>query len=451
MGSELVKQDINLMENPLWALSENPAKEIKISNDRGEYILRSGYKVPERVDMNFLLYLLMTSQKKGYVKTFELTRYDVLKSCGMGARDRDYARLEDSLQRWKLTGISFKGTFYDNKEYLIKSFNILNGFSIDKKTKKLKVKLNEDFLMMIKNSNFCKYINFDEYKKLRKPISSRLYEILLKTFKDRKEWEIEALKLAEKLTLWSASNEKHYASDVKAKVIPAINEINKKTELEIEFEARKNNQDQTIFKFKLIKDLQITKQELENETDNIKSLAEMLREGFKENKNLLEALRTHFNKSGYDYVKNNIIYANSKASKAYIGFLKNALKENWGDEIRQAEEKKQEEIKLKAIKAEEEKLKEAEAYIQREQEYHENQKISDFVSALNKKDRVKFINSIFDYLEDKDQNSYKIAKMHLNINKEITGFTVGMLSDAFKFCYNNYIQTNKISKKAKVS
>lgn len=445
MGNELVKQDINLMENPLWALSENPSKEIKINNERGEYVLRSGYKVPERVDMNFLLYLLMVSQKKGYIKTIELTRYDVLKSCGMGARDRDYARLEDSLQRWKLTGISFRGNFYDNKEYLVKSFNILNGFSIDKKTKKLKVKLNEDFLLMIKNSNFCKYIKFDEYKKLRKPISSRLYELLLKTFKDRQEWEIEAFKLAEKLTIQARGNRKLYASDLKVMLIPAINEINKKTELEITMDTRKNQQDQTIFKFKILKELQIIQQEIKSENDNIKSLTEMLREGFKENKNLLEALRMHFNKFGYDYVKNNIIYANLNSQKAYIGFLKNALKENWGDEIKQAEAKKLEETKRKEIKLEEKRKREAEEDRKREQEYQEKEQICNFINALNKKAKEKFISSVLSYLEDKD--NYKTAKMILNKNEKLGISTIFMFLDAFEICYNSYIQTNKIEKR----
>ncbi len=37
-----------------------------------------------------------------------------------------------------------------------------------------------------------------------------------------------------------------------------------------------------------------------------------------------------FEQQGFDYLKRNILYSNEKADKSYAGFLKNALKEDWG-------------------------------------------------------------------------------------------------------------------------
>ncbi|MEI8209936.1 MAG: hypothetical protein WCG16_12070, partial [Methylococcales bacterium] len=53
------------------------------------------------------------------------------------------------------------------------------------------------------------------------------------------------------------------------------------------------------------------------------------------------------NKYGFDYVKRNIIYSNAKAVKSYVGFLNNALKEDWGQDYEL--EQKEEVIKKKTV------------------------------------------------------------------------------------------------------
>jgi hypothetical protein len=440
MSNELVKQNINFMENPLWTLSEYPQKELRVTNERGEYILKAGHKVPERIDMNFLLFFLMTSQKNGYVQKLELTRYDVLRECGMGDREREYERLEEGLRRWKYLGIEFKGTFYDNKSYLTKAFGIINEYSIDEKTKKLKIEFNKSFLEMVKGSNFCKYIDFEKYKRLRKPVSSRLYEILLKTFRERKEWEIEALKLAEKLTLGEGGKKKLYPADVKIKIVPAVNEINEKTELRIELETRKNNDKQVIFTFKLLKNIEIEKQEQEN--NEIQELIDLLKDGYKDSKGLNDILKRHYIKSGYDYVKYNILYANKKATKAYTGFLKTALMENWGEALKIEEAKNIKQEEIRRIEVEEKRKTEEEFKTREDQAYQTSLNIATFVNSLGDEKKTGFINSVLDYLQGKEE--IVIAKMVLNSNSEIRPATVSMFFEAFKNCYNSYIQLNRL-------
>jgi hypothetical protein len=440
MGNELVKQDINFMENPLWVLSEHPQKELRINNDRGEFIIKSGHNLPERTDINFLLYLLKVSQKSGYVQKLELTRYEILTECELNRSEINYNRLEESLKRWKFVGIEFKGTFYDNKAYSTKAFGIINEYSIDKETKKLKIEFNKSFLEMVKGTNYCKYIDFKKYIRLRKPVSSRLYELLLKTFVERNEWEIEALKLAEKLTIIPKGNRDLYPADIKIMITPAIKEINEKTELRIEMESRKNDNKQLIFKFKLIKNMETEKQEQEN--NEIQTLIDLLKEDYRDSKALKDALKKYHARYGNDYVKYNILYANKKASKAYAGFLKNALKENWGAESKLEQEKIARLEETRRIELEEKRKTEEEAGIREEYAWKININIANFVNNLEYQEKNRFINSVLEYLQDNGQ--FYIAKMALNTDSQITPVTVAMFIDAFKSCYNSYIQLNSL-------
>lgn len=183
MGKELVKQDMNFLEYPLWfqdcRLAEQEEGSVwEHQNQRGLYVYRAGYKMPAKIDYIFLLYLLMQSQKEGWKKDLELTRYQVLRGCGMQPNKKFYERLEDSLKRWKMAGVEFRGTFYDGKSYEILNFGIINDWGLDRHTKKLKIGFNEKWLLKIRNSGFYKMINFEVIKKLRSPLVARLYEII---------------------------------------------------------------------------------------------------------------------------------------------------------------------------------------------------------------------------------------------------------------------------------
>jgi hypothetical protein len=441
MGNDLIKQDINFMENPLWVLSEHPQKELRITNDRGEFLITSGQKLPERIDMIFLLYLLKISQKSGYVQKLELTRYEILTECDLNRSEINYERLEESLNRWKFVGIKFKGTFYDNREYLTKAFGIINEYAIDKNTKKLKIEFSKSFLEMVKGTNYCKFIDFKKYIRLRKPVACRLYELLLKTFLNRQEWEIEAMKLAQKLTLGEGGKKKLYPADIKIKIDPAVNEINEKTELRIELETRKNENKQVIFRFKLIKNIEIEKQESEN--NELQLLIEMLKDEYKDSKGLQYYLKRYYLKNGYDYVKYNIMYANKKASRAYVGFLKSALEENWGNELRLENEKQQKQKELEqnenTIRAKEDE----ESRVKDEQAYKHHHSIADFVNSLEPWEKESFINSVMEYLQGKAE--FVIAKMALKNNPVIKPVTVSMFFDAFNTCYNSYMQLNRLN------
>ena len=121
MKKDLIRHNINFLEHPLWfqndRLAENSLSGITWSDEAG-YTYRCGYKMPVKTDAIFLLYLLLQSQENNYTEVITLTRYQMLKDCGKGHSKVSYDRLEDSLERWKMVGIKFEGTFYNGKAYI---------------------------------------------------------------------------------------------------------------------------------------------------------------------------------------------------------------------------------------------------------------------------------------------------------------------------------------------
>ena len=248
MERENVKQNINFLEYPLWFQDEIVASNTEqgmIWKDREGYVYKAGYKAPVKTDAIFLLYLLMQSQRQNYGRELSLTRYQILRDCGLAVNAQWYNRLEDSLERWKMVGIKFVGTFYDGESYSAINFGIIDSWSIHEKTKELKVTFSPSFIKMMLGKGFFKYINFAEFKRLRSPLATRLYEILCKSFYGRDTWEISAAKMAEKIPM-----KERYPAHIVPKIKTAINRINKCSDTKFLLETRKIDRGQTVLCFK---------------------------------------------------------------------------------------------------------------------------------------------------------------------------------------------------------
>ncbi|MDD5277497.1 MAG: replication initiation protein [Methylovulum sp.] len=63
---------------------------------------------------------------------------------------------------------------------------------------------------------------------------------------------------------------------------------------------------------------------------SLDQLLALVPEQHKAKKTILSALEAFEKRQGFDYVKRNILYSNTKADKSYAGFLNNSLKEDWG-------------------------------------------------------------------------------------------------------------------------
>ena len=333
----IIKDDINFLEYPNWVLS---SKEncYTIEKENGRYVLSTSKKLPERIDKITLYYLLHIVLPTKSNK-LSITRYKILKNTIGRISKKDYDKLIDSLKRWLAVTIEFEGIFYEGDSYTKRGFHILEGYKLDENGR-LEIFFNEQYLEQLRKTNYFKLINFDEYKLLKRPVSARLYEILIKTFKDRDIWQISIIKLAEKLTL-----AEEYPSQILKKLIPAINEITKKTGLKIHFDYNKETQ---VCTFTKVKPLDSDRSEAESKERSLPlddsqftALINLLPKEHEDKKTILESLHRAYKKHGFDYVARNIRYANKNSHGSYRAYLGKALKDDWGLAVQEDEKSKE--------------------------------------------------------------------------------------------------------------
>jgi Replication initiator protein A len=243
-----IKDDINFLENPTWIIDEKSnVKEYTLKKESGIYQIKGTEGLPNRFDRIVLYYLLHKLFEPGVLKNNELTttRYTIAKAVFFNKHSigtTEYERINKALHKWAGITIKFEGVFYESDSYTHRIFHILDDVIFDAKTRALSIRFNQQYIKQLQESKFYKFIHFDEYKLLTRPVAARLYELLIKTFKDRNTWHIDITKLAEKVTIEKRSNAKnYYPSDLLPLFKPAIHEINKNTSLEVTFEYDKQS------------------------------------------------------------------------------------------------------------------------------------------------------------------------------------------------------------------
>lgn len=377
--SELIKQDINFLEYPLYVLTEKTTKEdINITIGDKEYTLLVGYKTPNSLDVLYLYYFIKMFQKSNYPAKLTIKTSALIKEISSGCSSFYYSRLKESLRIWKNIGLSFKGSFYDGKEYQVIEFGILEVGKIEKDGTII-ISFNEIFLSILKNTNFYRYINFNEFKILRKPVSRRLYEILKKV---SFPYKIDVVKLAKKMPL-----KQKFPSQIIQKIIPAIKEINKLTSLNVDFAYKKNEDDNVICTFKLIKakkEVPFSSSSLDDiDSKNLTDLFNLLPAN-KKSKRVFELLEAYVKEDfDYNYIKYNVIYSICNAKKNFYIYLLNSLKNDYAKEYREFEELNLE-IQEKKKLDEEEKNKKSEEYLKFTLE------CKDFISKLSSEEYNKY-------------------------------------------------------------
>ena len=393
MDKNLIKQSVNLLEYPLWFQDECLAENSRgvTWSDREGYVFQAGYKVPVKTDGIFLLYLLLQSQRNNYASEITLTRYQILKDCGLVLSQVWYNRLEDSLERWKMVGVKFEGSFYDGKNYSSINFGIIDSWKIDKTTKNLHIRFSPEFLTMMLGKGFFTYINFAEFKKLRSPLATRLYEILCKSFHGREIWEISAAKMAEKIPM-----KERYPAHIVPKIKTAVSRINNCSDKKFLFETRKLESGQTILCFtKTTAEkplLQTNKPK--NETlaipnnSEISSLISFLPESRRSQKTILEAVIAFYKTHGSDYVDRNIRYTNKNAKSNYRTYLLKALKQDYGLAMKEDEDIQQKIIAQK--KSEQHKIEQQKAAEQERLriEQENKKRVKEYIASLPEEEKL---------------------------------------------------------------
>lgn len=372
MSDGKVKQDINLLEYPLWfqdeCKAENQEKGFVWEHPNGKFLVKSTSKPPVKTDNIFLLCLLRQSQTQSWKDEFFITRYQVIKDCGLDTNNSWYARLVDSLDRWKQVHIEFNGAFYQGREYKTLHFGVIDSWGFEEKTKRLRIRFSPEYLSIVKDSSYFRFLDFDQVKALRSPLATRLYQLLVKTFKTRDTWEIDSVSLAEKIPM-----KQRFPAHIALKIKPAVNRIHKYTDLKVTVEERKKARGEIVLVF--TKEAAKPKEKpLEKKTpafvmpenDEFKKLVAMLPLERQRQKSLLELVLKAFNAKGFDFVAWNIKYANKRAIGNYPAYFLKSLKGNFGAVMQEEAEvsqvaasKKTEEAKAKQDKIAEAEAKEA--------------------------------------------------------------------------------------------
>jgi hypothetical protein len=410
VDKNLIKHSVNLLEYPLWFQDECLAENSRgvTWSDREGYVYRAGYKVPVKTDGIFLLYLLLQSQRSNYTPEMVLTRYQILKDCSLVPSQVWYDLLEDSLERWKMVGVKFEGSFYDGKNYSSINFGVIDSWKIDKTTKNLHIRFSQEFLTMMMGKGFFKYINFAEFKKLRSPLATRLYEILCKSFHGRDTWEINAIKMAAKIPM-----KERFPAHIVPKIKTAVNRINRCTDTQFILETRQIKAGQTILCFKkqtVSKSVLMSKQTAKEafatpDKPEIKSLIELLPVARRSQKTILEPIIAFYEMRGVDYVARNIRYTNKNVKSNYRPYLLKALQNDYGLAMHEDEEAARQIIAQEVMKAQEIAQNEA-AEQKRRKEQEENKKRAQaYIESLSEETKT-------------DLQAEAIAKMSDNI-KEI--------------------------------
>ena len=263
------------------------------------------------------------------------------------------------------------------------NFGIIDSWKIEEKTKKIQIRFSSEFLEMMRGQGFFKFIDFTEFKKLDSPLATRLYEILCKSFYIRNVWEIDAIKLANKIPL-----AQKFASDIIKKITAAINRINKHTDLDIKLAIRYKERGKAILIF--------TKRQAEKEDkvsgkhptinsiidDELTRVLQTLPEGKQKQKTIIEIVQKFYKEFGSDYVIRNIKYARKYAKQNFRQYLYKALKEDWGIVVEEDEEERALQFQLLKIKEKQEVQQVKSDQAEKAEQQELEQKAKDYIADL---------------------------------------------------------------------
>jgi Initiator Replication protein len=243
----ILKLDINFLEYPLWIVDErNNSNKIVLKKDYGTYTITSASRLPNHFDVIVLYQLLCMVKEQNNFTNLELntTRYALIKAIhgDKNYGGKQFKEIMSTLKRWKDISLSFEGIFYEDNQHTTQFFGVVDGVKLNHETNKLIIRFNQDFIKQLNQTGFFRHIDFEKYKKLRRAVSSRLYEILCKSFHhDGQSFSINFDSLAEKLTLEKRKGAAlYYPSDVVRQLKIAAEEISTKTDLQVSFEFKKD-------------------------------------------------------------------------------------------------------------------------------------------------------------------------------------------------------------------
>ena len=238
-----IMEDRNFLDYPNWIVTKRDHPQdnsLTIYKEIGCYTITSTTFLPGRFDKMVLYFLLNTLHNEGDIKHGQVTttRYMIAQNTleqNQNFSKKTYMRIMDAIDRWQAITIQFDGTFYKDGIYTSKQFTIIDWHTLDTQTGDLVVQFNDTYLNQLQSSTYFCPISYTVYRQLKRPLSARMYEILISACYNHNIWCVEANDLGQRLTLKKSK----YPSQIMDAIQPAVTEVNTKTRFYIDWKYDK--------------------------------------------------------------------------------------------------------------------------------------------------------------------------------------------------------------------
>lgn len=244
------KLDGNLLHYGFCALDpKNPTRRLELGEGRVEFVAMADPDdggepaVPNHVDHRCLVSLLSLAMARPKVdgkwnRTVSgMTVGRFLRLAGDGTKPTpgQYARFSETLRRYMNIQIRFHGSFREGTGKTVRRtkrvFHVLDSYEVVRGSGKgFTVTFNEDFMNMLRDSKYYRWVSGREYALMTSPVAIRLFEILEKSFmaagrgEDHPAVRFDAADLACLIPVRDA-----YPSQVKRRVEAAFPQVEKAT------------------------------------------------------------------------------------------------------------------------------------------------------------------------------------------------------------------------------
>ena len=211
----------------------------------GVVFILNGAEFPNAEAVDLLLYLLWQAEQNEWerkltIRSLNSLAKDVFGVKKLGKKERKL--IERLLTIWKFHGYYFPNSFVWQGSRITAQFGVIDDWSIESsgrgRAAKIIISFNEKFLDICKNTDWYRRPSWFELRKLRKEIAKSLYLLALdyKPNEKSKTWIIyldRDLKSWYRNALNSLANPRHLYPKliIEKRLKPAIEEINKKTNL----------------------------------------------------------------------------------------------------------------------------------------------------------------------------------------------------------------------------
>ena len=380
----LVKQNVNLLEFPIWTISARDKRTtFEIETRHGKYTFKANKEIgiPDSIDINILYFLLYLSQVENKNEIIT-TSYSICKNTNISLNSVMYDRVESSLEKWSGVSLRFDNNYCNSSgSHDTVFFHVFSAFisTLQKKRRhhirEIRVKFDDYFMESIKETGMFDLIDLNLFIKLKNPISKRLYEYLPKHFADnKKEYNISDNLLFDKLRL----KKQRYKSDIVRQfksietALNIYNESQNNHKFGFDYEQKRNSKTDFLCTFYKIepennivyanKKSRITHKDEINSNKQQQQEVPLILDAELQNKLFHYGLTDYqinefFNnpnigidgiKEGYEYFLKQL--NDDKIHKNKTSYLSNAISKGWGKKTPEEIEKEKKQVAIEAAK-----------------------------------------------------------------------------------------------------